>query len=113
MTGTVALRVAALDRMLRSHGGGLELESVSPDGVVRVRFTGMCVGCELRPVTSSSVIEPALAKLDVVTRVEIAGGRVSEYALASLQAASAPDRDAILQAVEQCEAEIGGHACGS
>lgn len=102
--GHVQVRVQALDRMLRSHAGGLELQSVDERGVVRVRFTGMCVGCELRPVTAARVVEPALRALEGVTAVEISGGRVSEHAQAAL-GASADDADlpAILRAVQRCE----------
>lgn len=110
--GSVRLRVAALDRMLRSHAGGLALDGVDARGVVRVRFTGMCVGCELKPVTAATVIAPALAALEGVHGVEIAGGRVSEHALAALRA-GAPDAQAVLRAVEQCETELGGPPCGS
>jgi Fe-S cluster biogenesis protein NfuA len=102
----VQVRVAALDRMLRSHAGGLELQSVGADGVVRVRFTGMCVGCELKPVTAASVLRPALEALEGVTGVEIAGGRVSEEAEAALRAAAGGaygDREAILRAVVRFE----------
>ena len=96
----VTARVAALDRMLRSHGGGLELLSCDAAGRVRVRFTGMCVGCELRPVTAHTVVEPLLAELEGVRAVDVAGGRVSEYALAALQAGgcrAAGTREAVLR----------------
>lgn len=104
MRPAVQLRVQALDTLLRSHAGGIELQSVDEQGVVRVRFTGMCVGCELRPVTATRVIEPALRALGGVTAVEIAGGRVSEQAQAALSAVDAcGDLQAILRAVERCE----------
>ncbi|MGJ7506477.1 NifU family protein [Variovorax sp. GT1P44] len=106
MKDAVEVRVQALDRMLRSHAGGLALQSVDECGVVRVRFTGMCVGCELRPVTAAHVIEPALRALDGVTAVELAGGRVSEHAQAALEAsAGCADLEAILRAVRRCEDE--------
>jgi Fe-S cluster biogenesis protein NfuA len=104
MEAAVQVRVQALDSMLRSHAGGLELQSFDERGVVRVRFTGMCVGCELRPVTAARVVEPALRALEGVTAVEIAGGRVSEHAQAALEAsAGCADLQAILRAVQRCE----------
>lgn len=100
----VQVRVEALDSLLRSHAGGLELQSIDPGGVVRVRFTGMCVGCELRPVTASRVVEPVLRAISGVTAVEIAGGRVSEQAQAALEAsAGCEDLQAILRAVRRHE----------
>jgi Fe-S cluster biogenesis protein NfuA len=102
----VRARVAALNRMLHAHAGGLELQSVEAGGVVRVRFSGMCVGCELKPVTAASVVQPALLALPGVTAVEIAGGRVSEEAQRALQASAAGaygDLAAILRAVERFE----------
>jgi len=100
----VQLRVQALDSMLRSHAGGLELQSFDERGVARVRFTGMCVGCELRPVTAARVVEPALRALAGVSAVEIAGGRVSEHAQAALEAsARCGDLQAVLRAVERRE----------
>lgn len=106
MRDAVEVRVQALDSMLRSHGGGLALQSVDERGVVRVRFTGMCVGCALRPVTAARVVEPALRALEGVTAVEIAGGRVSEHAQAALEAsADCADLQAILRAVQRCEDE--------
>ncbi|MBB3178197.1 NifU family protein [Variovorax sp. Sphag1AA] len=104
---TVQVRVQALDSLLRSHAGGLELQSFDERGVVRVRFTGMCVGCELRAVTASRVIEPVLRALNGVTAVEIAGGRVSEHALAALEAsAGCDDLQAILRAVRRHEGDL-------
>jgi Fe-S cluster biogenesis protein NfuA len=102
----VQARVAALDRMLHSHAGGLELQSVGADGVVQVRFTGMCVGCELKPVTAACVVQPALAALEGVTAVQISGGRVSDEAQAALRASAGGmygDTAAILRAVERFE----------
>ncbi|OUL98254.1 NifU family protein [Variovorax sp. JS1663] len=100
----VQLRVQALDSLLRSHAGGLALQSFDERGVVRVRFTGMCVGCELRPVTAARVVAPALRALAGVTAVEFAGGRVSEHAQAALEAsAGCADLQAILRAVRRRE----------
>ena len=100
----VQIRVLALDSLLRSHAGGIELQAVDARGVVHVRFTGMCVGCELRPMTAARVVEPALRALAGVTGVEIAGGRVSDHAQAVLDASvDRHDLQAILRAVKRCE----------
>lgn len=100
-------RVRALDTLLRSHAGGLELQGVDARGVARVRFTGMCVGCELKPVTAARVVGPALRALPGISAVEIAGGRVSEEAQAALESANVGERDlqAILRALDRCESE--------
>ncbi len=58
-------------------------------GVVRLRYTGMCAGCHLRPLTTASTIRPALLALEGVIRVEIEGSRVSAEAEDRLAAAFA------------------------
>jgi Fe-S cluster biogenesis protein NfuA len=80
MTASVEERVQELSALMRTHAGGLELESVSDDGAVRVRFTGMCCGCAFRPLTMAGTIRPALAAVAGVTRVEAAGTRISAEA---------------------------------
>lgn len=104
MQVAVSARVTALDRLLRSHGGGLALDGVDADGAVRVRFTGMCTGCELRPHTAATVIEPALGCLQGVTQVAIAGGRISREAQERLAASTdAASRAALLEAIVHIE----------
>lgn len=76
----VQARVAQLDRLIKAHAGGLVLEGVARDGTVRVRFTGMCAGCENRPVTTIGSVRPALMAIEGVARVEIVGTRISEEA---------------------------------
>ena len=81
--------LACLDRLrpvLDAHAGGIELVEVD-GGTVRLRFTGMCSGCHLRPVTTASTIRPALLAVAGVTAVEIEGSRVSAEAEARLAAA--------------------------
>lgn len=78
--GKVRERVAQLDRLIKAHAGGLVLEGVARDGTVRVRFTGMCAGCENRPVTVIGAVRPALLAIEGVARVEIVGARISEEA---------------------------------
>jgi Fe-S cluster biogenesis protein NfuA len=85
---TIEARLDALRPALDAHAGGVELVEVR-DGVVRLRFTGMCTGCHLRPLTTASTIRPALLELDEVSRVEIEGSRISAEAEARLVAAFA------------------------
>jgi Fe-S cluster biogenesis protein NfuA len=84
----VLARIEELRPALDAHAGGVELVAVQ-EGVVRLRFTGMCTGCPLRPVTTASTIRPALLELQGVTAVEIEGSRISAEAEARLAAAYA------------------------
>jgi Fe-S cluster biogenesis protein NfuA len=88
MAATVLARIEELRPALDAHAGGVELVSVE-EGVVRLRFTGMCTGCPLRPVTTASTIRPALLELDGVTAVEVEGSRISAEAEARIAAAIA------------------------
>jgi Fe-S cluster biogenesis protein NfuA len=81
-------RLAELAPVLGAHAGGTELVDVD-GGVVRLRFTGMCRGCHLRPLTTASTIRPALLALAGVTAVEVEGSRISVEAEARLAAALA------------------------
>jgi Fe-S cluster biogenesis protein NfuA len=100
----VRFAVEALHTLLRSHAGGLELQSVDGTGTVRVRFTGMCIGCELKPVTSERVVRPVLEALEGVRAVEIAGGRISEFAHAALAATQTDTIDlrSVQRAIAAC-----------
>ena len=80
----VADLVSSLSSVLHSHAGGLELVDLDDDGDVTVRFTGMCTGCPLRPVTFTGVIKPALLQLEGVESVHAEGGRLSRHAEARL-----------------------------
>jgi Fe-S cluster biogenesis protein NfuA len=80
----------SLSAVLAYHGGGVVLESVSPEGKVRVSFTGMCSHCSLRPVTLAAILRPALDGLDGVTAVETVGFRISEEAERRLSGAIHP-----------------------
>jgi len=84
----IEARLEALRPVLDAHAGGVELVEVR-GGVVRLRFTGMCAGCHLRPLTTASTIRPALLALDGVSDVEIEGSRISAEAEARLAAAFA------------------------
>ncbi|HJU46947.1 MAG TPA: NifU family protein [Gaiellaceae bacterium] len=86
MTTAVLRRLEELRPVLGAHAGGIELVEVD-GGTVRLRFTGMCTGCHLRPVTTASTVRPALLELEGVEAVEIEGSRVSAEAEARLAAA--------------------------
>jgi Fe-S cluster biogenesis protein NfuA len=88
MTAAVLERLEELRPALDAHAGGVELVEVDR-GVVRLRFTGMCTGCPLRPLTTASTIRPALLSLEGVEAVEIEGSRISAEAEARLAAAFA------------------------
>ncbi|MFE4543288.1 NifU family protein [Arthrobacter sp. NPDC056727] len=54
---------AALDSVrpyLGSHGGDVELEGISPDGVVRLKLLGTCQGCPSSSVTLKYAVEEAI-----------------------------------------------------
>ncbi|MDZ4755216.1 MAG: NifU family protein [Phycisphaerae bacterium] len=42
---------------VQDDGGDVELVDVSPDGLVRVRFHGACVGCPSSSITLQTGIE--------------------------------------------------------
>lgn len=89
-------QLESLRPILSAHAGGVELVSIT-DGVVRIRYTGMCTGCHLRPATTAGTVRPALLALDGVTAVEVDGSRISAQAEARLARAfacaeSAPTR---------------------
>ena len=86
----VALRIDALGAVLGAHAGGVELVEVA-GGTVRIRYTGMCTGCPLRPLTTASTVRPALLELDGIEAVEVEGSRISAEAEARLVAAFGPD----------------------
>jgi Fe-S cluster biogenesis protein NfuA len=86
VTAAVLSRLEELRPVLDAHAGGIELVEIDR-GVVRLRFTGMCTGCHLRPLTAASTIRPTLLALDGVTSVEIEGSRISAEAEARLATA--------------------------
>ena len=86
MTAAVLERLDRLRLVLDAHAGGIELVEVN-GSTVRLRFTGMCTGCHLRPLTTASTIRPALLELAGVEAVEIEGSRLSAEAEARLAVA--------------------------
>ena len=82
----VSDRLVTLSRVLGAHAGGVELVWIR-EGVVRIRYTGMCTGCHLRPLTTASMVRPALLAIEGVTAVEVEGSRISAQAEERLAAA--------------------------
>jgi Fe-S cluster biogenesis protein NfuA len=81
--------LAKLDEVrpaLAAHAGDIQLIEIRK-GTVRLRFTGMCTGCPLRPLTTASTLRPALLSVAGITAVEIEGSRISAEAEARLAAA--------------------------
>jgi Fe-S cluster biogenesis protein NfuA len=79
-------RLRDVRRILDAHAGGVELLSFD-DGVVRLRFSGMCTGCAYRPLTTATTIRPLLLSVPGVRAVETEGGRISAEAEARVAAA--------------------------
>jgi Fe-S cluster biogenesis protein NfuA len=80
-------RLRQVCAVMRSHAGAVELVDVDEDGVVELRFTGMCQGCPFRPLTMHGTIIPALMAVAGVTEVRAPGGRISRHAAERLRAA--------------------------
>ena len=77
-------RVAIVSHLLQAHGGGIELMPSSHEDVVRVKFTGLCTACCLRPLTTATIIEPVIGAMEGVRKVEVDGVRISEETMADL-----------------------------
>ena len=64
---------------LASHGGNVELLSVSESGIVRLRMQGSCHGCPSSAITLKSSIEQAIyEKAPEVTAIETEDGHAQE-----------------------------------
>ena len=79
--------IATLAAALNAHAGGLELLGVSREGTARIRYTGMCAGCLLKPLTTAALVAPALTRVADIRRVHVEGGRISAEAEARVLAA--------------------------
>jgi Fe-S cluster biogenesis protein NfuA len=93
----VVSRLGAVDQVLRSHGGGIELVELSSEGHARVRLTGACAGCHLKPLTVATIVRPVIEGAEGVKQVEVVGGRISHFAelrLQALESGAAQDRSA-------------------
>jgi Fe-S cluster biogenesis protein NfuA len=77
----IEARAQIASHFLQAHGGGIEVVPSSKAEVVRVRFTGLCTVCCLRPLTAAKILKPLFCDLDGVTDVEIEGYRISSEAM--------------------------------
>lgn len=80
MIRRVDRRLKVVEAALASHGGAVEVLDVSSDGLVRLRFDGMCAGCVLKPLTMATVVAPAVLAVPGVTGVDAPGTRMSHAA---------------------------------
>lgn len=85
----LARRIESINMLIRAHAGGIALDGVDDDGEVRVRYTGMCTGCDFRPVTTAGTVAPALLDVPGVRRVEVTGSRASADATQRIEDAVA------------------------
>lgn len=90
---TLKERLEIARRVMRSHGGGLEVSAPGTDGVLSVRLTGMCGACPMKALTAQSTIEPLLGTIPGVTRVDVQGARISGYAMRRLKRISGAQPD--------------------
>jgi Fe-S cluster biogenesis protein NfuA len=81
----LARAVRDVDTRMKGHAGGVELVGTAADGVVELRFTGMCQGCFARPNTFEALIRPRLMRVSGVTDVCASGARLSDEATARLR----------------------------
>jgi Fe-S cluster biogenesis protein NfuA len=77
----IEARAQIASHLLQAYGGGVEVIPSGNAGGVRVRFTGLCTVCCLRPLTAANIVKPLLGDLDGVTDVEIGGYRISSEAM--------------------------------
>jgi Fe-S cluster biogenesis protein NfuA len=82
--GAIEGRMQALASILDAHAGGIDLVGIDEEGEVTVRFTGMCTGCPLRPVTLAGLVRPALLDIEGVEAVRAEGARISAEAEARM-----------------------------
>ncbi len=54
---SVRIAIKDVQNFAKSHGGRIELVSVTDDGEVQVRFHGACVGCPMSDQTLKEGIE--------------------------------------------------------
>lgn len=103
-------RFDAINVLIRAHAGEIELAGVSPDGVVSVRYTGMCAGCDYRPVTTAGTVEPALLDVTGITGVKVLGAHISEEATARITATldGTQAQERAVRLVRRIEAERHG-----
>jgi Fe-S cluster biogenesis protein NfuA len=75
---------SAVRPFLDSHGGDVQVASVSDDGVVTLKFAGACSSCPALPATLHMAVAPFLGQIPGVTKVVSQNVNISKYALARL-----------------------------
>ena len=61
------------NKYLAIDNGNVEYVNLEHDGILRVRFSGSCAACPLKPMTLRAGVERAiLLKIEEVKRVELA-----------------------------------------
>ena len=73
----IELRAELVSHLLQSHGGGVEVIPSKKENIVRLRFTGLCTACSLRPLTTANIIKPMFGDVPGVIDVEVEGCRIS------------------------------------
>lgn len=64
--------LAEANRFLAVDNGGVEYVNLENDGILRVKFSGSCAVCPLRPMTLRAGVERAvLINVAEVNRVEL------------------------------------------
>ncbi len=84
MADLAALIQQALDADLRPllhfHGGDVCIADITPEGKVRLEYTGACHGCQLQVVTHFVTVRQRLLKVEGVSDVIANGVHISEEA---------------------------------
>jgi Fe-S cluster biogenesis protein NfuA len=63
--------------LLHFHGGDVVIAEVTPEGVVRLQYTGACHGCNLQVVTHFVTVRQRLLQVAGVRDVVAEGARLS------------------------------------
>lgn len=76
----LAATLASVNKLLASHGGGVEAVELDRHGRLRLRFVGMCSSCPCKPLTVAATVRPWLERVPGISEVEVEGARISEEA---------------------------------
>lgn len=73
ITSRIKEILSQANKFLSIDNGSVEFVQLEQDGILRVRFSGSCAACPLRPMTLRAGVERAvLLKVQEVKRVELA-----------------------------------------
>lgn len=76
--------------LLHFHGGDVHIMEISPEGVVRLDYTGACHGCHLQMITHLVTMRARLVQIPGVSDVVADGIRLSQAAQERVAAAYSP-----------------------